>query len=545
MGFAHPNQTTAGIHTRLYSRAFIFDDGYKKFVYASIDMGMMGHLLKSYVIKELQKEFGSTFTYENVMLSGTHTHSGPAGYLQYVTYDVTSLGFVPEVFDGLVQGIADSIRRAYFNMKPARIYYTENELHDANINRSPYGYDANPQAEKDKYNYNTDHTVVQLNVFHRITDEPLGLINFFAVHPVSMNYTNALISSDNKGTASLLVEQYINGDETPVGKGPFIAAFGSSNLGDVSPNLNGPKCIDSGLDCDYQHSTCEGFNEMCQANGPGNNTFESTFIIGERQANNSYTLLLNRGTELAAEVDFIYQFIDMTNYTVQHPNGSMSHTCPPALGYGFAAGCTDGPGAFNFQQAENSTNPFWDFVVDHLAPPTPEQEACHFPKPILLDTGEVTRPYLWHPNTIDTQVAKLGDLIIMGAPGEFATMAGRRMRDTLYQTATANGASPATKVVIAGLSNVYSHYITTFEEYQHQRYEAASTLFGPLTLSAYQAQYAYLVANMLQKQPVPIGEYPPDLLDEQVGFLHDPAPDVRYKGYEFGTVLIDANARQG
>lgn len=39
--------------------------------------------------------------------------------------------------------------------------------------------------------------------------------------------------------------------------------------------------------------------------------------------------------------------------------------------------------------------------------------------------------------------------------------------------------------VIAGLTNTYSSYVTTFEEYQEQRYEGASTIFGPHTLDAY------------------------------------------------------------
>jgi Neutral/alkaline non-lysosomal ceramidase, N-terminal len=39
--------------------------------------------------------------------------------------------------------------------------------------------------------------------------------------------------------------------------------------------------------------------------------------------------------------------------------------------------------------------------------------------------------------------------------------------------------------VIAGLTNTYSSYITTFEEYGVQRYEGASTLYGPHTLDAY------------------------------------------------------------
>lgn len=34
-------------------------------------------------------------------------------------------------------------------------------------------------------------------------------------------------------------------------------------------------------------------------------------------------------------------------------------------------------------------------------------------------------------------------------------------------------------VVIAGPANTYGHYVATREEYSVQRYEGASTLFGP------------------------------------------------------------------
>ena len=44
------------------------------------------------------------------------------------------------------------------------------------------------------------------------------------------------------------------------------------------------------------------------------------------------------------------------------------------------------------------------------------------------------------------------------------------MRNLVQSTAVSNGASADSVVVLAGLSNVYTHYITTFEEYQGQRY---------------------------------------------------------------------------
>lgn len=61
------------------------------------------------VVKKLQAMYGSLYTYDNVILSGTHTHSGPAGYFQYVLFEITSLGFVKESLDVTVDGIVKSI----------------------------------------------------------------------------------------------------------------------------------------------------------------------------------------------------------------------------------------------------------------------------------------------------------------------------------------------------------------------------------------------------------------------------------------------------
>ena len=43
-------------------------------------------------------------------ISGIHTHSGPGGYWQYVLYEVTSLGFVKQNLDVVVNGIVESIK---------------------------------------------------------------------------------------------------------------------------------------------------------------------------------------------------------------------------------------------------------------------------------------------------------------------------------------------------------------------------------------------------------------------------------------------------
>merc|ERR1719500_867173 len=348
-----------------------------------------------------------------------------------------------------------------------------------------------------------------------------------------MNNTNHFISGDNKGAASLMLEKEMNPDHL-AGQSPFVAAFASTNLGDVSPNTDGPKCQDTGLPCDIEHSTCDGRTQMCIASGPGKDMFESTKIIAERQFKKSYEMFSNpdMNTELSGPIQFIHQWVDMSSYQVSLSNGSMVSTCKPALGYSFAAGTTDGPGEFDFTQGAVTGNPFWDFISGLLKDPSPETEACHAPKPILLDTGEYRLPFAWHPTSVDTQILRVGNFAMVAVPGEFTTMAGRRLRETVARAAAEEGEE--VEVVIAGLSNTYTHYITTYEEYQKQRYEAASTIYGPHTLSAYIQQYSLLVEAMLAGETLERGTPPPNLFDDQLTFVPGVVMDNPASGHQMG-----------
>lgn len=64
-----------------------------------------------------------------------------------------------------------------------------------------------------RYEYDVDKTLTQLQ-FIGADDKPLGVINWFAVHPTSMNNTNHLVSSDNVGYASILFEKMMNNKAT-------------------------------------------------------------------------------------------------------------------------------------------------------------------------------------------------------------------------------------------------------------------------------------------------------------------------------------------
>jgi neutral ceramidase len=66
--------------------------------------------------------YGDLYNDNNVAISGIHTHAGPGGYLQYVVYIVTSLGFVHQSFDVIVDGIEQAIVEAHNNLRSGKIF---------------------------------------------------------------------------------------------------------------------------------------------------------------------------------------------------------------------------------------------------------------------------------------------------------------------------------------------------------------------------------------------------------------------------------------
>lgn len=216
------------------------------------------------------------------------------------------------------------------------------------------------------------------------------------MHGTSLYNNNTLISGDNKGLAALLFEKSMHCS--------FVAGFSQANVGDTSPNTEGPICQDTGLPCKYEDSTCDGKTQQCMGRGPAFriSDTESCRIIAEKQYHGAKKIYWEAPkTPVEGDggiVRSFHTFVDFGNYTFRLPNGTTKKTCKAALGFSFAAGTTDGPGAFDFTQNDPGSrrNPFWLLVRNLLRPPSDEQVECHRPKPILLDVGEMEDPYQWY-----------------------------------------------------------------------------------------------------------------------------------------------------
>ena len=329
-----------------------------------------------------------------------------------------------------------------------------------------------------------------------------------------------------------------------------VVAFPQSASGDVSPNTRGAWCqkTNGGGDvecspCNPVTGACSGSVTACAGRGPaGDDDAASCVAIGGVQAAAALRLVLKamkeggtsrrlRGDLWAGTVGSAHAWLPIgRGLEVDGEftrDGRPGVTASPALGYSFAAGTTDGPGADGFLQSDTC-----QCVADSVVPETKpdgkrkkrrflgalaswvvggfrlwgvprEAQEAHAPKPILIHFSNEAAP--WVSLDVPVQMMRIGTLLIAAVPAEVTTMAGRRIRERVLAavTAASNDDTVDWEVIVTGLANGYAGYVTTPEEYDAQRYEGASTLYGQHTLGAYTQTLVRLTTELVQAPTTP------------------------------------------
>ncbi|WP_306204405.1 neutral/alkaline ceramidase [Actinoplanes sp. RD1] len=494
LGYADPAQTTAGLASRQWARAFLVQDaGGRRVAFVSAEVDFITQAVHTEVLRRL----GPPYDVSNLVLTATHTHSGPGGFDEHILYNLTTLGFEAQTFEALVAGIVRAVEEAEAGLAPGTVKIAEGTLTGANVNRSLPAFEANPAADRAKFPGAVDTRMSVLR-FER-GGVPVGLLSFFATHGTSMRPDNHLISADNKGYAAHVVESRHDG---------LVAAFAQTNAGDMSPNLrNGG------------------------AQGPTDDQFENTRIIGQLQADRAEELFDGATEELTGPIDARGRYVDFSDVAVgEH------HTCPGALGQNFTAGAEDGPGPDIVDEGDLTTNPLLLVAGIVVNPTPPAVRACQAPKDVFLGSGSQHPP--WTPQIMTLQLLRIGQLAISTAPGEFTIVAGQRVREAV----DAQLAGVTTHQILAGYANAYAGYVTTPEEYDRQHYEGAATHFGRYTGPAYEQELARLAAALRAGEPTPStagpASYPQNRISVRPGVVLDTPP----LGKSFGSVLVEPAA---
>mgnify|MGYP002826024736 CR=1 FL=1 len=527
MGYALGKQQAKGIHMRLRSRAFIIESpcNRKRVVFVSVDLAQMFHSVRWGVIRKLKRKFRGLYNYNNVMISAIHTHQGIAGYSFCALFNMTGLtnggffkqGFNKQNYNAIVNGIYQSIVNAHYNMKPATIKMGARDLLNASMNRSKAAYNHNPWAERRRYRHDTDKRMTLVRFDAVRGNRPLGLINWFAVHATSFSSKHRHVNGDSKGLASYWFEKKFRTNYQA--RDTFVAAFAQANCGDVSPNLWGiPK-----PQTDYRNAD----------------------IIAKRQYNTALQIYSRARKKLSGAVDFRHMFIDFSKIRVKPQFTGKGHqrTCVAAFGISFAAGSTEDGPSYHKIKGGKMVKEGWTMGRRRrthsnvlFRPVTKKMIRCHAEKDIYMPIGNpgfLGNKFRMTDRVLPLQLFTIGQLAIAGVPFELTTMVGRRLRKNILSALRSKG---ITEVVIAGLSNAYSGYVTTRHEYAKQHYEGGSTHFGPWTGAALRQSFYTMAQAIRSNKPIRMGRLPRDLSRFQgvrtVGVVLDAVPI----GKKFGQV---------
>lgn len=511
MGYGRFDQQAAGLHTRLRARSFVIaDQAGGRVLLIVVDAPMIFESVHQRVLRRLGERFGDCYTEQNVLISATHTHSGPGGSSHHLLYNLTTIGFHEKTFDAVVDGIVESAERAHDDLAPAELTLTHDELHNASVNRSRTAFDRNPRDIKDHFPEAIDPQTSLLSIER--AGRAVGAINWFPAHGTSMSGDNKLVSADNKGYAAYRWEREVEKVDYRAADPAFVAAFAQTNSGDMSPNLDLKP-----------PSTPEDFNH--------------THLMGQRQYDAAASQLGKPGTQLSGNVDTRLVYVDLSDVTVSPRftgDGKEHRTGKPAVGASMAAGSVeDGPAFPGFREGEN---PLWDAVSDSViynaSPGLRESQA---PKAVFAPVGEMNRVYPWVQEKVPVQLIRIGRLHLIGIPGEATIGAGLRLRRTVAGIVGADLAD----VLVAGYANSYFHYLTTPEEYDAQQYEGGSTLFGRWQLPALQQVTEKLAIALRDGRRLPLGPVSPDHSGQQLVLQPPVVADAPPAFRDFGEVLTE------
>jgi neutral ceramidase len=188
MGYASLGQIGSGLRQRIFARAFIIgslSNPADRFIYLNLDTQSGDTAVRNGILDgltSLGSEY-SVYGQQNVAVVGTHQHSGPGAWVNYLLPQVTSLGFDPQSYQAIVNGSVLAIQRAHESLTPGYLDVASTNVTSANINRSLYAYLANPAEERDQYTDNVEKTMTMMRLQRASDNKNIGTSSFNDAQP--------------------------------------------------------------------------------------------------------------------------------------------------------------------------------------------------------------------------------------------------------------------------------------------------------------------------------------------------------------------------
>ena len=515
-GYGQPGHRATGTRNPLFARSFAISDGVgAPLLYCCLDLGYITHAMRQGVVDGLRDFLGEGFDESRLVLTCTHTHSGPGGCAHEGLYNLVTPGFVPTHLEAVVEAALSALFLALDSRLATEIRYQHKLIPDpvpVAWNRSLKAFNRNPDvvARDNGQNHLALDRTMHVLSFHR-AGRAEALLSLFGVHATCLGNQLDNYDGDNKGYAALHAESSLRAE----GACEPVAIFAQGTAGDVSPHYHGPGDL-------KRRRKLRGEAEYAYARENGQKQSEHALAM----------LKAGEGQLVSGPLDGVLTYADMSDQAVapEFAGGQVgARTSAPCHGVGFFLGTpVDGPGmpaplgfaAKRLARAERRRN------LKAGAPRHAEYQKLYDsqgPKDIVLDAGrkqvlgfaldriplpDMADPLVAElkrqaksgalngspmvPSVLPLQIVRLGNLRLVCAPGEFTTVAGRRLVQVVQ---AAMGLEKDGPCLINTYCNDYMGYVTTFEEYQEQAYEGGHTVFGQWTLAAFQTCYASLARH--------------------------------------------------
>ena len=379
------------------------------------------------------------YTHANVLYTGTHTHSGPE-----------------DLADWQVEQLAQAIRRADKALTPAKAAWGSTVVRGVARNRSVEAHLANHgsdlaygqgYAEDDPAG--VEHTVddvLRVLRVDRVDGTPLSAWVEFPVHLTASTPYNTLWDSEIAGpTLEHLTSQ--------IAAPGFVGLYTNGASGDLQP-------------------TFDAWNPQTVMD-----------LHGRRLSAGAYDAWRTAGRSLDAAMPVDVRWTKSC-YCGQEVEDDKSVSAEPVWGLPFLGGSEDGASIFHEPLATEGRR-----LPAALADPVHGRKI----------RAAYSRPVGVHDVVPELQVLRLGDRLMLNAPGEPSVEMARRFVAAV-QPVLPRGVEEA---FVVGLANGYMAYLVTPEEYEQQHYEGGHTVYGIWTSLLARNGFVDLSASMKAGKPAP------------------------------------------
>jgi neutral ceramidase len=508
--FSIDSRQAVGFRQRLFARAMVLEDEKgERLALAVVDLGQVSILLHREVSARILQA-GTGIGADRLLLSATHTHSGPGNFFAADGLNANSgrfPGFDPAVARLLIDGISGAIEDAASDLQPAKAGWTFEQVWDFTFNRSYEAYQRNTsprirvdhQGARPADQQAVDSTFALLRVDRCGAEwnecRPWGAYGVFAMHASNIPASNNLFDADTHGVVARVVEGHIREARGDV-DGPAYFLLAQGALGDIGANLRDP-------------TPCRTYRFLPELGAAGPRTLPpaeawrapmpevETCLDAVRLEVDSLSWDLGgrvagifdrAGAGLSPSLPLARAFrsLDLRKYQGPYP------ICwPPRVGAASVGGAEKG-----YIRTWNHRPFFLDLSFREGGSAAREEPSgCFGHKKVQL--GILVKEYTL-PQVFQLGVFQVGSVLVGTVPVEPTTEVGAAIREAILET----GPGTAEKALVVGITNGYALYTATAEEYEAQYYEGGSTLYGPNTATMLTYELGQLSRSLREGAPV-------------------------------------------